>query len=176
MKKIDKFIILLGVLGFALWFGGTAIRYAIAYDLFQPGAEMDIKTWYPADVQMHVVFLFSMTIFYTSIGYGLATLAVTWILIRFKRRLRNSGWLFMGSVLFLLSLPAEAYLFYYDVHMNMAIGEGLETFDSPAVDDYFIFKLKDLGIVSSLSFLAALTSVIFFVWQPLEKKENRDEG
>jgi hypothetical protein len=176
MTKVDKIIIILAVLGFAVWFGGTVIRNAVAYDLFVPGTELIEKNWYPNDVQVHVVNLYGMTSFYTSIGYGLAALGVIWSLFSFRKQLRRRGWLFMGSIMFLLTLPVEAYLLYYDIRLNMAIGEGIEHFTNPAINEFFIYKFKALGIPSTLSFLAVLTSIVIFVWRPLEKKEAEIEA
>lgn len=174
-SRYYKILLTVLTLGFITWFGGSIIRTAIAYDLFTPTADMTLKTEYSDAVKMHTVYLYTSTSLYTSVGYMLSFLSIILIIFNQKKEMKKRGWLFMAIILFLIASPVEIYKIYGDIKLSMAIYyDHLNDFNSSIVNHYFIARFKNISIVtaSSLASLASITSALYAVWRPLEKRSN----
>lgn len=175
MDTFRKIIYSLGVVGLTVWFGGSVVRAAMGFDLFNPGADLLLKDFYTDEVRMHAVYLYGIMSFYTSIGYGLAVLAAFVFIADRKGQFKKKGWMMMSAILFLLAIPVQAYSIYLDIMINMALKEhGTIRFSDVRFQEYFVFKFKNVNfqIASTLSFLSIAFSMVIPVWKPLEEKAD----
>lgn len=168
--KLVKFLAVIYVLGIVIWLGGSIIRTAIAYDVYVPATELQLKTNYSDTMRVHNVRLFGMGALYTEISYGLAAVAALMLLFMLRKELKLRGWVFISLALFLITFPIELFLMYYDIKINMAIRYDLLTsFSQDVVKDYFINRFTKLNFLAPTAYLCGASAIVFFIWRPLDK-------
>lgn len=175
-KPIIKIFTTILAFGFIIWFGGSMVRSALAFDVFVPGQAIELKPEYSNEIRMHSVYLYGMLAFYTGIGYSLAFLSVVTLTVLMRRELKKFGWFFMSIILFMLASPVEIYLIINDLYLNMALNyDKVTDFSSPAIQKHFVGRFRNVTIAtfSGLAFLAAMTCIIYVVWRPLNTKEEK---
>lgn len=173
----QKLFLSLSVLGAVLWLGGYVVRTAIAYDLFVPGT-LIFKTSFPADAVAQTLRLYSRLAFYTLYGYGAALLGFIPLFFSLKKYWRSYGWLFISGWLFLLYIPIEAAVIYYDAQLFQIIPntDTLALFDVEAAKKILLdsLQIKIFGgfgqMARSLAFFSYITAILVTVWRPLHKK------
>lgn len=173
-SRICKIYLTIFTIGFLLWFGGSVVRSALAFDMFETGAVFELKSDYEPDIQMHSVYLFGLLATYTGTGYGMAFIGALLLMFHWWKSLRKKGWLFMAFILFFISVPVQGILIYYDIQLNIAIQwDNVSDFLSKPIQDFYVERFKNvtLSTLSGLSFLAVLTSVLYIIWRPLDKSE-----
>lgn len=171
-KKSVNILISIFALGFIIWFGGSIVRSATAFDIFTPGRELELRPGYTDEIRMHSVYNYSMMSSYTDIAYGAAFVSALLLIILMRKQLKQRGWLLMAFVLFFISAPIEAVLIYYDIQLGLAIHwDNLKDFNDPMVSDYFLSRFRNtaLSVPSALAFLASLTALLYIIWRPLDK-------
>ncbi|OGU13010.1 MAG: hypothetical protein A2X61_10525 [Ignavibacteria bacterium GWB2_35_12] len=175
--KTSRILLTLAALGFFIWFGGSVIRTAVAYDLFEPGSALTIKSYYSDLQKMETVRLFAVGALYTDIAYGVALVSSIILCAYWKQYLKKRGWLFMAFVLVFISAPIELVLIYLDMELNLGLyfGNELIKFTDNVVNNYFMFRFTKMAIPSAMSFLAFITAIIFIVWRPLDKSKKEYE-
>lgn len=172
--NLTKIMITALLLGFSIWFGGTIARGAIGYDLFNPEAQLVLKDSYSNELKMQNVFLYANLALYTGVGYVAAFLASIVIAVKLKSQMRKNGWLFMALLLFFVASPLHLYFIYMDYQLAMPVVQGgLRDFLAYPVQHYFFSRFTNIGLttMSSLAFLANMTSAIFVVWKPLQSNK-----
>ncbi len=175
-SKLFKILVTFFALGFITWFGGTILRTSIGYDLFIPGTDFILKPEYTNEIRMYNVYIYVITSLYTGVGYGIA--AITSLILAFKTRVefKNRGWLFMSFILFVITIPIQVYLMYLDVELaNQVYIIGVNDFYSPIIQDNYIARLVEskYTTITSISMLASITCVLYFIWRPLDKTLNK---
>lgn len=177
-SKTFNILLTLFVFGFVIWFGGTILRTTIAYDIFVPGAEMELKAEYSNAERMQTIYIFSITSLLTGISYGVAAVSSIILAILSRKEFKQKGWLFMAFCLFVLTIPIQAYFLHLDyVLANAVYYEKVTDFYNPIIQEYFVERFTDVKNASlySISLLASLTCVLYAIWRPLEKKDNLEK-
>ena len=173
ITKFQKVLITIAALGIMIWLGGSIVRTAIGYDLFLPGTELVLKQFYAEQIQIHTVYLYTITSLYTGIGFILSFLSVIILFIMWRRNLKIYGWLFMAFVLFFLAAPWQLYLIYLDIRLIWSFNTlGYIPFGSSIINDYFLPQFLRFKVASPLTFLAILTSILLIIWRPLDKSKE----
>ncbi len=168
-----KIFISILAFGIIVWIGGTIVRNAIAFDLFVPGTELELKNWYSEEVQLTTVSLFRIAGFYTIIGFCMTFASSVFLCYYFRKYLKTKGWLFMAFVLIFIASPMEFYLMYYDIKIILAFNNQLvNSFNDKIVQDYFLARYSELTIPATMSFLASIAAVFMVIWRPLDKDLN----
>lgn len=176
LSNLERIFVAFLVAGFMVWFGGNLIRTAIAYDLFDTGT-INIRNDLREDQGTvgYNLYLFAQSSLYTNIAYSVTFVTVLFITFRFRKDLKNRGWLFMSVVLFFINLPIEAYYIYLDFELSIAIffRNELVFFKSQIFKDLFLVRFENifLSILKGISFLSSITMILLCVWQPLNKEE-----
>lgn len=178
LKRIDKILITIIAIGFIFWMGGILARTIVAFDVFIPGSDMVLKPDMSDILKMQNVYLFTSMSLYTSVGYVAAFVGLLILIIRLRKNLRSMGWLFMASVLFLITTPIEFIRIYMDGQLSIAIFQNnIFDFNAEVIQQNFIerYRANWFRIASSLSLLANLTALLYVVWQPLDKRKKQNE-
>jgi hypothetical protein len=173
LTYFQKTLISIALICFVFFLGGTVIRSAIAFDLFLPNANFELKHEFTNEMRMQSMYVYAITAFYTDFGYGITFLIMTSLLFSLKKYFKQEGWLFMIFTLFFLTAPINAFTIYYDYKLNEAIMYNhLTDFNSWDVQHWFVERYKDLRInsASTISFFASITCLVFLIWQPLKKQ------
>lgn len=159
-----------------MWLGGTIARSAVAYDVFQAGAQVELKQEFDERARYFSARNFSIMSVYTGTSYAAALIASVILAIMWRGRVKERGWLFMAFVLFFLAAPIVLIMNYYDLRLSLAIfWRGAESFDCPEVRAFFVERFTSplLSMLHALSVLMNLTCVLYLVWRPLHiAKEN----
>ncbi|MBI5325956.1 MAG: hypothetical protein HZB41_11910 [Ignavibacteriae bacterium] len=160
-------------MGFFIWFGGSIIRTAVAYDLFIPATELTLKNYYSEELRIQTVKLFAIGAVYTDISYGIAFISTVLLCIYWRKNIKERGWLFMAFVLVFISAPVELALIYLDIQLSLGLYYGNEIikFSDKIINDYFMFRYTKMVIPSTMSFLAFISAIIFIIWRPLDKPD-----
>lgn len=178
-SKICKVLLTIFALSFIMWFGGSFFRTIVAFDLFVPGADLELKTEFNDIMRMHTVRLYAAMSAYSMGAYIAAFLSLTALLVYIKKEFKLKGWLFMSVILFYISSPIELYLLYYDYNLSVAVfWDRINDFNHKIVQDFFLNRFKSIAIAttSALSFLMILTAILYMVWKPLDKEKELDEN
>jgi transposase len=174
MSKFIKFIISILVMAVILWLGGNIMKSVLAYDLFEPAAEMILKSDKPYDAVYQTIFLYSSLSFYTTVGYLTAFVSVLLITVHYRKNMKKYGWLFMALVLFFISSPVEFIKLYYDIQLSIAVYiNGITDISHQTLNKFFIQKYQSglLPSLSALSIFANITAILLVIWKPLEKSD-----
>jgi len=171
--KIAKLLLTLYTFGIIIWIGGSIIRTSIAFELYVPATKLTLKTEYSDAIRLQNVKLYAYSALYTDVAFGAAALAIILLVIYWSKNVKKYGWLFMSLILFVLSVPYEAFQIYLDIKLNYAIQSGLKVFDCPEISNYFVARFAKFSIWGAMSFLTSLTSIVVLIWRPLDKYANK---
>lgn len=173
MKKMtifDKIIASLAGLGFIFWLGGSIIRLITAYDMFEPGTKMALKN-YSLELQGQLIRMYALSAPYTDISFIVLFVSAIALFVKFRKELRNYGWLFMSLVIiFVMTIP-NAYLFYLDYNLATNIFWYKAAANSEAVKDFFFFRFTKLNIIDPMLILSGISVACLAAFQPLRIKE-----
>mgnify|MGYP007126783423 CR=1 FL=1 len=173
MKSIVKIVSAIGIIGAVIWFGGTIIRYAIAYDVFIPGTLVQKPDFTP-EMLAHTVRIYTLTAFYTLFGYGATVLGIVVYAAQSYSMFRQKGWMFMVLLLFILAMPAEIYLLLTDIDLVRALQSSADTtLSAPTMIKIFLSRFSPDSIAnqaSTLTIFAYLTGLILLVFKPLDSQ------
>lgn len=172
-ETIVKLIVTVFVVSTIIWIGGSLLRNIIAFDMFVPATELSLKNYYSNEVRLHTIHLYSVGSVYTDTAFGIAFASSIILFALTFRKLKEKGWLFMSFVLFFLIALIESYFLYLDIMLGLAISNNeIESFSSPAIKEYFLFRYYKLGILEPLKYLGIISIVVFAVWRPLNKTSD----
>lgn len=145
----------------------------MAFDLFVPATELSLKNYYSQEVRLHTIHLYSVGSVYTGIAFSIAVICSLLLFFLTKKKLKVNGWLFMSFIMFFLVVVLECYNLYLDIMLGMAISNNeIDSFSSPAIKEYFLFRYYKLGILEPLKYLAIITIIVLIVWKPLNKSKD----
>lgn len=173
--KLFKIFFTLFCLGFIIWFGGSIVRAAIGFEIFESKPELPINLKLDKAIILEIIRLHNSTSFYTSSAYLTAVLSSIFLIIMLRKELKPRGWLFMSFILFYLSFPINLVFIYFDINLYYTLNSGLvKDFYDANVQKYFFERYKENPYVisSTLSFLTSLTIILILIWKPLEKTEE----
>jgi hypothetical protein len=175
MNLFDKIIASLAGLGFVFWLGGSIIRLITAYDMFEPGTQMLLKN-YSLELKSQLIRMYALSAPYTDISFGVLFFASILLFIKFRRELRDFGWLFICLVIiFIMAIP-NSYLFWLDYNLATNLFWYKVGADSQAVKDFFFFRFTKLNIIDPMMILSGISIVCFATFQPLKIKSRQNEN
>jgi len=170
-NKTYKILLTFFVLGFVVWLGGTIIRTTIAFDLFTPETNIELKPEYTNIERMNTIYIFSITAPIVGIAYVIATISAILFGILMRKEFNKKGWLFMIFCLFIITVPIQIKFMYYDYMLaNAVYFEKITDFYNPIIQEYFVEQFKNVvnNSLRGISLLSALTCVIYLIWRPLD--------
>ncbi len=172
MNKLNKisniFLFLFAVSG-AIWLGSYITRLSLFYQIFQ-STEFALKEFVTDQNLAGIFQALIAAVPINLIFYLVMIIAFILFIITSKLNLKLNGWLFISTVLILISLPFELYLMLIDYKLVMMVFNG--NFESEEVLSLVIKRftvLSSFAIVEILSYFAVL---YLFLFQPL-KGSNR---
>ncbi len=161
-----------------IWLGGNLIRVSLIYDLYEPFSNFILKSNYTKEIQIQNIYLYSNSALYTNISYLIVLISSLFLFFNKLKELKLRGWLFMSLILILLLSPFELYNIYCDYQLYYVLQweGGVDYFDGN-IQRYCIDKFtnqfqRSLGV---LSYLSGFTSIILFVWKPMDKINQIEE-
>jgi hypothetical protein len=169
LNKISKIFLFLFAASGAIWLGSYITRLSLFYQIFQP-TEFILKDYVN---DLNIAGIFQTLIAAVSINlifYIVMIITFVLFIITSKLNLKYNGWLFISTVLILISLPFELYLMLIDYKFVMIVFNG--NFDSKEVLDLVIKRFTVLSSFPIVEILSYFAVIYLFLFQPL-KGTNR---
>jgi hypothetical protein len=176
MLKLNGYIrLLLTFLAIAsiIWLGGEIFRTIIGFDIFIPGTELVLKPDYTDVMRVHSIYIYANISFYTVVGFYITFICMVILFFYWRKILKQKGWLFMTFILFFLSSVVGIYLSIIDIKLMLAYRANPNPlFSDYAIQEYFLYKMKNLSVPSGMAFLANISILIYLIWKPLNNQPD----
>ena len=81
----------------------------------------------------------------------------------------------MAFILFIVTIPIQGYSIYMDILLAKEVYiNGVRDFFADIIQQNYIarFTLAKYTTINSISMLAALTCVLYFIWRPLDRTND----
>jgi hypothetical protein len=176
-SRFSRIVLSLFVLASSIWLGLAVARLAVGYDAFVAGT-VTLKQKLSQPVLLQTIWLYTSLGMWTTIAY--ATAAATGLLVLWlvRQSFRTHGWVLMSAILFVILIPAQAYLIdadlllwsFFDYHTGMPLaqpGQIINVFTSR-------FSNQAIGITTSLVLLSGITIVLFTTMRPLHNTATNE--
>lgn len=175
--RFSRLILSLFVLAGTLWLGIAVARLAVGYDAFITGTVM-LKPKLSQPVLLQTIWLYTSLGMWTTIAFGTAAVTGLWVMWLVRSWFKRHGWLLMSAILFVIMMPAQAYVIdadlllwsFFDYHTGMPLaqpGEIINVFTSR-------FSNQAIGITTSLVLLSGITLVLFTTMRPLHNNTTEE--
>ncbi len=171
MKKLNlpaKIFLYLAFLSGVLWTGAYMLRLFLSYRMFkETGFVLKqyltdqnltgvLTTLYPAFVTTFILYIIFIVFFVL-------------FLIFSKMSLKQNGWLFIISILVLITLPFEVYLMTIDYKIIMALPGN---FDPKYIISLIVERFKVFNSFPIIEIISYFAMIYLAVFQPLTSKKK----
>lgn len=173
-SRLTKTFIFLLVLGGVVWLGSSVVRMVVGFDVFVPGT-LQVKE--QAEVaRLQTIRLHTLLGMWTDWSFLVCTIGVVGTIILLGRTFKRYGWMLMCAVLFVLVVPVQAWVAWYDYRVFMLFDgvSGASLAPTAEIVDVFLQRQQNaiLNICSGLALLSGFTIVTLAVWRPLHRYES----
>jgi len=168
LNLTSKILLLLTIIFFSVWLGSYIARQLAVYQLFDP-LETELKPLYTMDNLTAVLFTLLPLFTLNLISYICLLLAFILFLFQSKINLKAHGWLFIVTLIILVTAPFEIYLSSIDYKIiNKIYSSPSETTIIIDLVKERITKLSSFSIIEIFSYITIIFLVLF---QPLKKEK-----
>ncbi|NJD23704.1 MAG: hypothetical protein FIA82_13730 [Melioribacter sp.] len=172
MKNLNIFsktVLLFTIIFFTVWLGGYIARQIAVYQLFEP-VELNLRTFYYTNNLSSAISLLVPLIISNLITYACFLLLFLTFIVISKLNLRRNGWLFIITLIIIITAPFEIYLSLIDYKI---IRLGLANINevSPIIEliKERITKLSSFSLIEIFSYISIIILVLF---KPLQKSNE----
>jgi hypothetical protein len=171
LNKTSKLFAYLSMVTCSLWIGAYLSRLFLTYRLFE-ARDLTLKTYInQANLSGILTTLLpsistSFTLYIAFILFFILFISLSGI------SLRNNGWLFIITIIILVTLPFEIYLMTIDYTLILQLNSG--TFDPATVTGLFVKRIKILGSFPLIEIFCYMSFYYFLLFRPLTKKINEN--
>jgi hypothetical protein len=169
LNKTSKIFALLAVLFCSLWVGAYLSRLFLSYQLFEP-QDLSLKPYITSVNLAGILTTILPTITTTFVLYICFILSFGIFIIVSHIKLRNNGWLFIITIIILITLPFEIYLMTIDYTIIIQLNYGI--YNTTEIVDLFVKRIKILGSFPLIEIFCYLSFYYFLLYRPLTKNEN----
>lgn len=171
LKTFPKILLFFVVLSGALWLGSYLTRIVISYQIFE-GTDFTLRNYVNDQNLGGILKSFEPAVISTLVLY--LVFIVTYILFIFisKISLKENGWLFIITIIILLTLPFEIYLSTIDFKMIGLLN--LSNYNPKEVLDLIIRRFKIFSSFPVIEIFCFAAIIFFLLFQPLKKKKEDD--
>jgi hypothetical protein len=172
MKKISKIsgsFLTIAALSCIFWMGSYLLRMIITYQLF----DETIKEYrnYITDLNINGILTALNPAVITTFALFLSFLLFYFLfLVTSGINLRKNGWLFIITVLVLITAPFEIYLMTIDYRIFTRVAGG--SFQSSEVVSLIIKRFKSLSSFPLIELLCYSAVIFLAIFKPLKKKDE----
>lgn len=169
MKNLNIFsktILLFTTVFFTVWLGGYIARQIAVYQLFEP-VELNLKTFYNTDNLSSAISLLVPLIISNLITYTCFLLFFLIFIVVSKINLRRNGWLFIITLIIIITAPFEIYLSLIDYKI---IRLGLVNInEANSILELIKERLTKLNSFSLIEIFSYLSIIFLILFKPLQK-------
>ncbi len=169
LSVVSKILLLLAVISGSLWFGSYFARLTASYQLFR-GHYFDLAGFISQQNLPGIFISLNSLIIVSGILYIIFILTYFLFLFSSKISLKHNGWLFIITLLILVTLPFEAYLMSIDLKIYFLVSAN--NFNAGEVLNLYISRIKSLSSFPIIELLCYGAVIFFLLFQPLKKNLN----
>ena len=169
INKVSKTILFFLSLSYSLFTGGYFIRHLAVYQLFEENS-LRIKDMFLVSDAIGNYFIIFVLVFSNAITYVFFLILFITFLVFSKLNLKVNGWLFISSVIILLTSPFELYLIYWDMEFVGYIIN--EVTDISLLSSSLIVRYENLSGFPLIHFLSLILIPFLFIFQPFKNIKN----
>jgi hypothetical protein len=169
LKIFPKILLFFIVLSGALWIGSYFTRMIISYQIFE-GTNFSLRPYINDQNLAGILKSFEPAVISTFVLYIIFIVTYITFITTSKISLKNNGWLFIITVIILLTLPFEIYLSSIDYKIIGLINS--INFDSKQVINLIIERFKIFGSFPVIELFCYGAIIYFLLFQPLKKQES----
>ncbi len=171
MKNLSRsslFILFLACLSGSLWLGSYVVKLFVSYRLFEETGF--VLRGYLNESNLSEIFKIMLPLFLTSFVLYMIFI-ITFILFVFVSGLKfkKNGWLFIITLLVIITFPFEAYLMNIDYKIIWLISN--DYFNSSEVIELITKRFKIFSSFSVIEVFCYFAIIFLLIFKPLTKEE-----
>lgn len=169
MKKILTFsrtCATLSIISGSIWLGAYFLRLFLNYQLFE-GPGLELKTYVTLENSNGILYTLLPSVIVTFVSFMVMIIFFLLFLITSKLSLKNNGWLFIITIILLVTLPFEVYLMMIDYKLILNLFT--ETFDSLLIIKLIKDRIQNLSSFPIVELFCYMSFYYFIIFQPFTK-------
>lgn len=177
MKKqsfISKLLITISISSGAIWLGSYVAKLFMIFNLFEP-KDLALKQTFEIESVSNVL-ASMLPIFVTPfIAYSVMIVALLLTLMMTKPDFKKNGWLFISTMLILITLPFEIYLMLFDYRIISLLLSN--SYSNELILELLrnrITSLSGFPIIELLCYLTIISLIVFKPFASNIKIKNED--
>lgn len=169
LSKVSKFFLFLSALAFSLWLGGYVVRQLVIYQFFEP-ENLSLRPLYNF-VNLKIVFItISPIILFNIITFPAFILSFLIFSLTNKIEFKKEGWLFIVSLVIIITAPFEFFLLFKDYKIFNGIY--YETISSEILIGMIKERMQVFSSFSLIEIFSYIGIIFLFVFRPLRKSNE----
>jgi|SRR5690554_2836190 len=169
LNRFSKFILFLACLSGALWLGSYVAMLSATYQFFEE-TDFVLKPYYNTGNLSEILLTIFPLFTSTFITYIIFFISFIIFLVTSKINLKINGWLFIVTILVLVTFPFEAYLMSIDWEIILLLNSG--SFNP----NYVIELIKERFTVFSsfpvIEIFCYFAIIFLLIYKPLIKQKT----
>ncbi len=170
MKNINlfsKIFLYLSLLSGGLWMGSYFTRMITYYQLFREN-QLELKPLFNNINLREILTVINGAAISTIILYSVFIISFLIFITSSKVSLKQNGWLFITTILILVTMPFELYLMNFDLKIVNTVNSG--NFDPLAVINLIVERFKVLSSFPVIELFCYFAIIYFISFKPLNYK------
>lgn len=168
INKISKLFLILFIIAEIIWLGSYITRLTLFYQLFETSGDYVLKNQFNEQNLKEILQILISAVTINVIFYSIMIFSFILFISTSKLSLKQNGWLFISTILILLTLPFEFYLILIDYQMiQLVYSSNFNTSSMLALVVKRFSILSSFPIVEILSYFAVN---YLFLFKPLKQK------
>jgi hypothetical protein len=169
---LSKIFLYLCALSGLLWIGGYFARLILTYKLFED-TDFILKSFLNNQNLPGILIMLNSGIILTFVLYIVFIISFIVFLLTAHLSFKENGWLFIITILVLITAPFEIYLMTIDHKIIDLILSGL--FSVNDILALIIKRFKIFGSFPIIELLCYFAIIYLFIFQPLKMSKNKSE-
>jgi hypothetical protein len=169
LNKISKIFAFLAVITCSLWIGAYLSRLFLSYQLFE-AQDLSLKPYITSANLAGILITLLPSVTTTFVLYICFIFSFMLFVVVSRIKLRNNGWLFIITIIILITLPFEIYLMTLDYTIIFQLNSGV--YNPSEIINLFVRRIKVLGSFPLIEIFCYLSFYYFLLFRPLTKNEN----
>jgi hypothetical protein len=172
-NKISSVFLYLCVFSGILWLGSYITRLLLTYQLFEP-KDFILKQYVNNQNLYGILYTISTSVTITLITFLIFLVTFFLFIILSKISLKENGWLFVITLIIIVTAPFELFLLTIDYKIITKVFYSV--FDEKEILGLYIKRLKILSNFSLIEIFSYFIIIFLFLFQPLKmNKKNEAE-
>jgi hypothetical protein len=171
LNKTSKTFAFLALITCSLWIGAYLSRLFLTYQLFV-AEDLSLKSYITTANLAGILTTLLPSVTSTFVLFICFIISFALFLVISKIKLRNNGWLFIITVIIIITLPFEIYLMTLDYSIIIQLNSG--HFNISDIINLFVKRIKILGSFPLIEIFCYLSFYYFLLFRPLTKDTNEN--